>query len=303
GSIKALDMKCIFVNVYAPNNDEERRSFFEELSAHLSGFNVTICICGHFNVVRFEEERSEIVSNHSVLSVFNDFIEDWALADLLLAGSNFTWFKNSFPPSFSRIDRFLFITQFMTAFPNIYQKALPRSISDHNPIFLGCEDVDWGPKPFKLFNYWCEDEDFKPMVKSVLNNSQDLNLWEKLKSLKPAVKSWAKSKFGNLSAFISALESEIQQLEKLLAVNGENDDLRNKLYHCKWELWKLIRAEERSLQQKSSWNLLNNGDRNSRFFHQMVAMRNASNNITSIQHNGSTLSDPGEIKSLIASHF
>ncbi|OMO71741.1 hypothetical protein CCACVL1_18082 [Corchorus capsularis] len=29
GSIEALDMKCVFVNVYAPNNDNERRSFFD----------------------------------------------------------------------------------------------------------------------------------------------------------------------------------------------------------------------------------------------------------------------------------
>ncbi|OMO91306.1 reverse transcriptase [Corchorus capsularis] len=303
GSIRALDMKCAFVNVYAPNNDEERRVFFEELSMHLSVLNVPTCICGDFNVVKSEEERSGTLSNDTALGVFNDFIEDWALVDLPLVGSNFTWFENSSPPSFSRIDRFLFAPIFLTTFPNVFQKALPRSLSDHNPILLGCEEVDWGPKPFKLFNFWCEDDDFKLMVKTVWSNSQNSNLWEKLKSLKPALKAWASTKFGNLAASISSLEVEIQQMEELLAVNGENESLRNKLYHCKGELWKLMRAEERSLHQKSRVNWLNNGDKNSRFFHQKVAMRNASNNITSIQHNNFTITDPSEIKSFISSHF
>ncbi|OMO61106.1 Endonuclease/exonuclease/phosphatase [Corchorus capsularis] len=94
GSIKTLDMKCVFVNVYASNNDDERRSFFEELSSHLFGFDVPLCIFGDFNVAKSDEERSGHVSNPNALYIFNDFIDDWAFVDLPLAGSKFTWFKN-----------------------------------------------------------------------------------------------------------------------------------------------------------------------------------------------------------------
>ncbi|OMO61164.1 Endonuclease/exonuclease/phosphatase [Corchorus capsularis] len=292
GTIKAINLKCAFVNIYAPNNDDERQSFFEDLSNNLSGLEVPICLCGDFNVVRYAEERSGPVSNSTALRTFNDFIEDWAFVDLPLSGSSFTWFKNSTPLSFSRIDRFLFSSHFLLAFPNISQKALPRSISDHNPIVLGCKVVDWGPKPFKIFNHWSEDDEFKPLVNSVWINNQNLDLWEKLKSIKPVVKSWASSKFGNLSTSIRDLESDIQQIENLLAANGDNSDLRNKLYKHKENLWKLMRAEERAIQQKSRMNWLNNGDRNSRYFHQMVALRNAQNNISSIKHNDLTLNDP-----------
>ncbi|OMP09544.1 hypothetical protein COLO4_05373 [Corchorus olitorius] len=46
-------------------------------------------------------------------------------------------------------------------------------------------------------------------------------------------RSWANSKFGYMSASISNLESDIQQIEEQLAANGDNSDLRDKLYHYK----------------------------------------------------------------------
>ncbi|KAE8675331.1 putative phospholipid-transporting ATPase 5 [Hibiscus syriacus] len=55
---------------------------------------------------------------------------------------------------------------------DLSMSMLPRSLSDHNPIALEEKFVDWGPKPFRFFNYLLEEEGFEDLVKSSLDNLQ-----------------------------------------------------------------------------------------------------------------------------------
>ncbi|KAL8536092.1 hypothetical protein ACS0TY_011649 [Phlomoides rotata] len=45
--------------------------------------------------------------------------------------------------------------------------GLKRTISDHALVLLVLEnEVNWGPKPFKIVNSWLDKKDFKSMVNS-----------------------------------------------------------------------------------------------------------------------------------------
>lgn len=42
----------------------------------------------------------------------------------------------------------------MVQLKDLQQKGLNKSVSDHIPVMLVNEFVDWGPRPFKFVNAW-----------------------------------------------------------------------------------------------------------------------------------------------------
>lgn len=58
--------------------------------------------------------------------------------DIPLASGNFTWSNNQDPPSWSKIDKFLFSPYWKAQFPNVSQRRLPRFLSNHFPVMLDC---------------------------------------------------------------------------------------------------------------------------------------------------------------------
>ncbi|KAH1205464.1 putative ribonuclease H protein [Glycine max] len=48
--------------------------------------------------------------------------------------------------------------------PNSTQFVLDRDFSDHCPILLRSTTVDWGPRSFKVMDWWLKDKDFQKMV-------------------------------------------------------------------------------------------------------------------------------------------
>ena len=107
GEIKSKNFKCGFGNIYAPNDDRERQSFWEELGTLIKNMEIPWCLGGDFNSVRCEDEKIGMVLNHSAMSHFSHFIDDIGCMDIPLSDGKFTWCNNRLDPSYSRLDRFL----------------------------------------------------------------------------------------------------------------------------------------------------------------------------------------------------
>jgi hypothetical protein len=58
--------------------------------------------------------------------------------------------------SMSRLDRFLVSVKWCEAWPNCIQVAHQRGLSDHVPLVLFIEDVNWGPRPLRLMKCWAD---------------------------------------------------------------------------------------------------------------------------------------------------
>ena len=183
---------------------------------------------GDFNSVRSDEEKIGVVFNYPVMSQFSQFINDIGCMDIPLSGGRFTWCSNRLNPSYSRLDRFLISPEFMIVFQKLVQKASPRSLSDHNVVLLVVDEINWGPNPFKFFNHWTDDREFKELthsfwMKSQLEGPNSYNIWDKFKALKLVIKEWYKKKGADDPFRISHIEEEIDCLEKRMLANQKDD--------------------------------------------------------------------------------
>ena len=127
-----------FSGVYGLNANNERRLMWDELSGINHWWEVPWCVGGDFNVIRFPSERLGATGYSSAMFDFSDFISLHGLVDMPLEGGAFSWSNNRSNASMSRIDRFLFNTEWEGHYSKIEQKRLCRLLSNHFPIMLTC---------------------------------------------------------------------------------------------------------------------------------------------------------------------
>ena len=68
-------------------------------------------------------------------------------------------------------------------------------------------------------------------------------------------------------------------------------------------MWSLYKADERSWMQKSKVKWLQEGDRNTKFFHLMVSTRRRMNLIENVSIHGRVYEKAKDISEAITSHF
>ncbi|XP_039065362.1 uncharacterized protein LOC120210731 [Hibiscus syriacus] len=231
GKFRVNNFNCIFINVYGLSVDEEKDSFFEELSMFISG-----------------------------------------LIELPLNGGRFTWCNNQDTPT-------------------------------HNG------GVNWGKKPFKLFNYLMEEVGFEDLVRSSIqerkNQQRKAGIYSILRNTKTAIKNWAGSRVQFPGANILALESRIHSLE--LDIQQLQDDVNSgmaaELVSTRIELWRLYKIEEQIWFQKSRSKWIEDGDRNTSFFHNCASIRKRRNALNALNIGGNVIKEPSVIKTIIRYHF
>lgn len=81
------------------------------------------------------------------------------LIDVPCLCNNFSWVSGD-GRSMSRLDRFLLSKPLIVLWGVVGQVINKRDISDHCPIWLMLDKVDWGPKLFKVNDNWFENKDF-----------------------------------------------------------------------------------------------------------------------------------------------
>ena len=165
--------KVIITNVYAPCDLQRKRNQWEELLQLKSSYHDELwCILGDFNSIRYHHERvssSQTEGNSSSMVEFNSWISDMALEEVRSIGRNFTWYRPN-GSVMRKLDRFFLSDNWLDHWPDTTQFVLDRDFSDHCPILLRSKIIDWGPKPFKIMDWWMQDKGFQDMVALKWNN-------------------------------------------------------------------------------------------------------------------------------------
>ncbi|KAE8716021.1 RING finger protein [Hibiscus syriacus] len=158
----------VFINVYGPAIEDEKEDFFRELLNFVMSWNLPVCIGGDFNAYLDAEEKLGKSQNWHTISIFRSFVQQANMMDLPMSGGNFTWCSNREVSTWVRLDRFLICGRFLNSFPKISQALLSKSISDHNPVLLEDVNLNWGPKPFRFFNFLLQEQGFNSFVGKLL---------------------------------------------------------------------------------------------------------------------------------------
>ena len=189
GCITDVNFECCIGVVYGPNNRVERNILFAELRNIITNINKPILLLGDFNVTLHSWERTGSFRCDLGTRDFSDWICNLSLIDIPLQGLKFTWRRNE---SKSKLDRALCCNEWFMKFPNLKLQGLKRSCSDHNPFLLELVDTyNWGPKPFRSYDAWFLNPNFKRFLCDEWQNLPSLPLHDKLKILKGPLKAWS----------------------------------------------------------------------------------------------------------------
>ncbi|CAI8603270.1 unnamed protein product [Vicia faba] len=239
---------------------------------------------------------------------FADFIEKSRLVDIPCRGKKFSWYSGD-GKSMSRIDRFLMSDSIVNNRGVVGQLIGNRDISDHCPIWIVKDNVNWGPKPFK-FNEWFSFESFVPFVEKKwkdfkVEGKGDFVLKDKFRLLKERLKWWNKEVFGRIDLELEEgvrdinigderLDYEDDVLHPEIIAKGKEDTSR---------FWTNLRIKENMLVQKSRLKWLNEGDSNSGFFHKVMKERRRHNHTGPVMSSSGLLESVEEIKEEVTYQF
>ncbi|XP_021979756.1 uncharacterized protein LOC110875869 [Helianthus annuus] len=137
GFIEGMGEKINLVNVYVPNDTTKKRNVWTDLLRIRNYGEGIWLMAGDYNEVRMEEDRMLSKFDANSATAFNKFIVEAGLLEYQMMGSRFTFMTEN-GSSMSKIDRVLVCDGFMNKWPCAKLEALPRLLSDHNPLLLTC---------------------------------------------------------------------------------------------------------------------------------------------------------------------
>lgn len=128
------------INVYAPQEKEEKRELWRELEhIILSAGEERVCFVGDFNCVRKDGERRNCLYRDNDSKYFNEFIEFNELREPVTIGSVFTWCGVG--NKLSRLDRALLSWSWVDEGDWLLE-TLDRKSSYHRAICLRDRRID-----------------------------------------------------------------------------------------------------------------------------------------------------------------
>ncbi|XP_071704964.1 uncharacterized protein [Rutidosis leptorrhynchoides] len=199
----------------------------------------------------------------------------------------------------SKLDRFFISPNLLNVVDDFKGTVLARGYSDHAPIFLFQDKVDFGPTYFKIFDSWFARDDFDATVRNAwdtVKSNQNLDIIAKFRLLKSHLKGWIHSSRSVEACRLQQISQQINDIDVLIdagSANPEQIDLRNKLFNENEELSKF---EYCDLLQKSRvrWDV--EGDENSKFFHCSLKHKRSVQQIQGLMVDGVWEVDPCTIK-------
>ncbi|GMJ04824.1 hypothetical protein HRI_004151600 [Hibiscus trionum] len=303
GSLASIKKRCGLLNIYTPNDSSDRKNFFEEISTLIANLNVLVIVGGDFNSVKNVEERCGSKAWSDRGNVLANFIQQNYLVDLPLQGDSYTWFRGGASFSVSRLDRIIMSHEVLLWFPNLVQRTLPRSLSDHKPVVVGEEKIKGGAGSFKLFSHWLEVPEVTALINNICAETRGKGLGFTLKKVKEAIKMWVKNFRDNELSQTKDLEEKVSRLEKQMCVNGYNEAIGAEIKKLKSDLWVVYRREEREWHQKSRVKWFTDGDRNTKYFHLVASLRRSRNLIHSVEWRNVVVSEEKQVLNVFEEVF
>ncbi|XP_071738732.1 uncharacterized protein [Rutidosis leptorrhynchoides] len=191
---------------------------------------------------------------------------------------------------------------------NVTSSLRDRHLSDHCPLVLRDKLIDYGPKPFKVFDEWFNCDEIDKVIvdawsQPIRGSKKDCNFRDRLKNVKFALKCWSVNKFGGLDKEIDALKQEVLEWKLKAESNNLTSSDRDRWleYRRCWVEKEKIKTNMLKQKARLKWTI--EGDENSKFFRNSIRRKNSKCNFRGLNINGSWIEEPAVVKEAIYVHF
>ncbi|KAK8657846.1 hypothetical protein V6N13_036065 [Hibiscus sabdariffa] len=254
-------------------NKSKRSSLWTQLEALRPSGDVAWLLGGDFNAIASSSERMGGSARRDGISVdFNDFLQRAGLNDLGFHGARYTWKRGTLH---QRLDRCLGSDAWWWLWPQSHVLHLNRVGSDHRPLLLETDPAAHSPQrsAFRYLAAWQEHQDFEPLLFRVWSLNDPIV--RNISNFQAAVSVWNKESFGHIGRRKRTLMARINGIER---VNEDSSvpqfqDLEQEL---KSELSDVLKQEELLWFQRARTEWINDGDRNTKFYHRAAKARHRS---------------------------
>ncbi|KAH0744967.1 hypothetical protein KY290_032960 [Solanum tuberosum] len=284
------NVEMICTAVYARCDALERLELWEELEALSVNINIPWTVGGDFNVIMNKEEKLGGLDFTQFEALdFSQCINNCALTEIKYEGSLFTWWNGRIERDsiFKRLDRVFGNQEFSNMFPTSEVHHLVRQGSDHAPLHVICNlEEEVTSRPFKFLNFWTRHPQFQQIVEENWRidfvGCPFIEFQAKLKKVKGALAKWSNATFGNIFQKVTTFEDEVKVKEIQLEINATEEN-RADLKRAEANLKKILYLEEEFWKQKAGMRWFQDGDKNTRFFHNYVKGRRKKLHLAEIQ--------------------
>ncbi|XP_026416384.1 uncharacterized protein LOC113311798 [Papaver somniferum] len=300
----------IITAVHASYNPVTRKMLWRQLD--LGSTSLPWLVLGDFNcVLRMEEKKGGIPIKEVYINEFRSWISDNRLVEVDSLGKKYTWSNRQKGSRriVSKHDRAMVNEAWFFKYENWRCKALPRICSDHSPL-IGFAFQSSRPKraPFRIQKMWMLHPSFMNLVKENWNLSMvGAPPWvfaSKLRRLKDALKVWNRTVFGDVQFRLKQAELKLDAEMDLLDLDPADEVQFSRVADAK-KAADDVRVDLASmLRMKSRVTWLEEGDQNTRFFHNSIRMRRSQNTISELKiSTNSTLFLQEDIKTFLVNHY
>ncbi|KAL6558442.1 hypothetical protein OROMI_018792 [Orobanche minor] len=282
----------------------QRRDLWDDLLS-VSQNQVPWMVGGDFNIIlQPEEKKGGAGPIQSDMEEFSDCLLNCNLSDVGFAGTPFTWYRDGV---WQRLDRILVSPEWYSSFHSLSIRHLPKFESDHNSILCQFDqNIAIRKTSFRFQNMWVKHHLFLPTVQESWGihtfSRGMLKLSEKLMRLKCTLKEWNTHHFGNIFNKIDQAHYAVEVAEKDFDLDPSTSN-RSYLNKMNANLTLTLSMEDDFWKQKANMKWMLEGERNSKFFHNLVKKKRHKFFLHCICDNGCLITNPEDIHVSAVNYF
>ncbi|GMJ05563.1 hypothetical protein HRI_004225500 [Hibiscus trionum] len=234
---------------------------------------------------------------------FRNALADCSLEDLGYTGCWFTWEKGRMASTTirERLDRGVASDLWLSMFPGYKLEHLVRSFSDHCPLLLTTSGSNGGrlPQKFRFEAAWMFEVNFEETVRQFWHSS-NVSLPNKLSLLAARLSDWHGKLSRSKKEYLRSMHKKLEQLYE----EPVSDEVLGEILGIKADINLETDKEELYWEQRARINWLQNGDRNTPFFHRHASIRRSTNIVEKlIDDVGTSVFGDSDMLELASSYF
>ena len=301
-----------FTFVYASTSPIKRRDLWADFISLRPQTQVPWMAIGDFNaILGAHEQMGGGRPSQASCAEFSNMSDTCNFTHLNTSGAAFTWSNGwrSRGRTERRLDRSLCDISWFDSWPHSNCIALPKVVSDHNPlIFSGSRVLRNGHRPFRFQSMWVQHPSFRETVTHCWRNTVVYGcpmfiILQKLKALKTCLRQWNFSVFGDVHNRVANARHNLSMIQQRISTEGINNDLFEEEIVAKTTVMESLQMQEAFWKDRARVKWLTKGDRNSSFFHAYARIKSSSSHINCILDGNNLLTDPLAIENHIVNFY